>query len=211
MGTKKKAVLANPSTHTVDLGEFDVILMKNGGDIRSLSTDAFTLGKGAGTTGAYLVIGYDDEVKLFRRDLSGFVNLSSALVTDERVIFFPDKGGTYAMLDDLNGLIGSAYFIDDPFTPVSKVSGCVASFSHDGTGAYTVTFVEDFFADAEYGFQISAHVIDTNMIVILNHAPEANVLGFATKKFNPGVLGVALPSWDLFDASRITVSIYKLA
>lgn len=141
----------------------------------------------------------------------GAVILDTSLVTETRRVYFQDKPGPIAMASDIpaSNVKGETHFDGaDPST--ASVFGIVASVTSTQPGVYDIIFTADL-ADTDYG--IITGVAGASTEAWTGNPDNARKFvgscRITTKVFDPGILGVALPSFTDTDPPLVTVIITK--
>jgi hypothetical protein len=117
---------------------------------------------------------------------------------------------------NITGLLARNLVGESHFDGTSAASGAgsffgvITAVGSSSPGIYDLT-LDGSLTDADYGVGISvsdSSSTSTWTALADTHSLTTTALTVYTRTFNPGFLGVSLPSWDLADPVKVTVTIY---
>lgn len=132
-----------------------------------------------------------------------------------RTLYYFESDGTGNWTVSEPDIYGIAYGNDLAGTPDIRTSGIIASLTDLTGGVFQVTFAFDL-GDVNYGVLVSVsgrtgNVTGRNWIAMVDSSAILST-GFnvLTKSFNPGTLGVVLPTWDSGTPANLAVTVYRM-
>lgn len=133
-------------------------------------------------------------------------------LSDDTLVTFPPGTYTVAKASDTGNIIGETHFDGGNPTGTFSVFGNISGVTSPSSGIYSIAFTTTL-ANASYGVTVTAGDSDQAVLgwaaQVDTTNSDTNQCTVITKRFDPGILGVALPSFIYHDPALVTVVIYK--